>query len=79
VSTCSVRRVLSLCTFTSMSGVVQTPYFMRKLYRQLLYLTRQFTDKYSIIETLDKEMAPAVLVAPRSPDHRECALWTPPV
>jgi hypothetical protein len=44
-----MRRALSLSTFTSISGVVQTPYFMRKLYRQLLYITRQDTDKCRII------------------------------
>src|SRR5215217_2557819 len=73
VSTCSVRRVLSLSTFTSMSGVVQDPYFMRKLYRQLLYIARRNTDKYGTIRLSDKGMAPAVLEAPRGPAHKEIA------
>src|SRR5215212_11405413 len=76
VSTCSIRRVLSLSTFTSISRVVQNLYFMRKLYRQSPYITRLNTDKCCIIGASDKEMAPAVLATPRSPAHEESLMDT---
>src|SRR5215204_1707869 len=49
---------------------------MRKLYRQLLYITRQNTDNCGIIKALDKKMAPAVLATPRSPAHKETLMDT---
>src|SRR5215216_5597057 len=49
---------------------------MRKLYRQLLYITRQNTDNCGIIKALDKKMAPAVLATPRSPAHKELLMDT---